>query len=261
MSRWRLSRDTTEAFEEFQSFHTGLTELRRRAELGTLIGDENDDIRPMGPRDIFVEIHGHLTDLGYGRHADGGGDRQTEVDRGYVLASFADEMFLHMTHWDGRAVWSTTLIESALYGSRIAGERVFDAADQLLARQDVARRDLAMTILMALLLGFRGRYRRAGDSQRVARYREQLFEFIFQRPVPTTVDWGSYLGQAYDHTHGTGSRRPIPSPRPWIAAFAGVVALYLMMSHAQWVVTSDAISDRAARVIQSHHAAVSQTRR
>jgi type IV/VI secretion system ImpK/VasF family protein len=259
MSRWRLSRDTTEAFEEFQAFHSGLIELRRRAELGSLVEGEEEIARPMGARDIFVEIHGHLTELGYGRRSEVNGNRLSEVDRGYVLASFADEMFLHMTEWDGRAVWSTMLVESALYGSRIAGERVFDAADQILARQDVAKRDLAMAILMALLLGFRGRYRRHGDAHRVAAYRDQLFEFIFQRPKPTSIDWRAYLGQPYDHTLGIGSRRTVPSTRPWIAAIIGVVVLFLILSHAQWLITSDNISNRTQGVITAHETAHVQT--
>ena len=251
MSRWRLSRDTTDAFEEFQAFHAGLVELRRRAERGALVPDGDNDIRPMSPRDIFVEVHGHLTDLGYGRRKEARGDRLAEVDRGYVLASFADEMFLHMAEWDGRSSWSTMLIESALYGSRIAGERVFDAADRILARQEVGKRDLAMTILLALLLGFRGRYRRARDTKRLADYREQLFEFIFQRPRPSTLDWRAFLGQAYDHTLSTGPRRGLPSARPWIAGLIAVVLLYIVASHLQWMSQRSAVNQRALEILSA----------
>src|ERR1700723_364256 len=61
--------------------------------------------------------------------------------------------------WPGRAYWDGLLLEERLYGTRIAGERLFDLAERLIAANAAGQDDLVVALMQAFALGFRGRYR------------------------------------------------------------------------------------------------------
>ena len=81
------------------------------------------------------------------------------------MAAVADEVLLHGPAWPGQEAWPATLLEEALYGSRIAGERIFRTAHDLVESQP-RRSGVAVSILLALMLGFRGRYHGNCRTQR-----------------------------------------------------------------------------------------------
>jgi type VI secretion system protein ImpK len=158
----------------------------------------------------------------------------------YVMAALADEAFLHLD-WSGREGWSANLLEQKLFKTHRAGEEVFERIDQLLARRDPFYLDLAQVYLMALALGFEGKFREAPDGgRRLASYRRRLLEFLAERE-PELLDAGRDLvPEAYESTLDQERGRRLPHLRPWVVAGVGVLALWVAIGHLLW---NDLIAD------------------
>jgi len=67
----------------------------------------------------------------------------------YVMAAFADEIFIHLD-WEGKRAWTSNLLETALFQTHVAGEAFFDKLDQLLRERDPAQKSLAGVYFAAL---------------------------------------------------------------------------------------------------------------
>lgn len=102
------------------------------------------------------------------------------ADARYLKAALADEILLN-TQWIGRDCWTTHLLEASLFRTSIAGERVFQRIEELLSSREPSLRPIASLYLSALALGFQGKYRGSGETDRFAGYREELFQFVYQR--------------------------------------------------------------------------------
>ena len=109
----------------------------------------------------------------------------------YVMCALADDLFLHEVEWPGRAAWGADVLEQRVFATRVAGERVFETAADLVRRRDPAAAELAAVYLAALGLGFKGRYRGPGDSLLLDTQARALFEVVAGRsagPVFGTHD-------------------------------------------------------------------------
>lgn len=166
----------------------------------------------------------------------------------YVMAALADEELLHLVDWEGRRRWRDYLLEMALFQSQIAGERVFDRVDQMLSAGSHAEADLAAVYLIALSLGFRGKYRGVDDGGALRDYRQRLRALI-RRSEPAPIDPDQPLfAEAYASTirHGVPAR--LPHTRPWLAALAVVLVIYVVAQHLLWEHASAAVANLVQRV-------------
>lgn len=163
-----------------------------------------------------------------------GGGYGSEIYREaqYVMAALADETFLYLD-WPGRELWRSNLLESRLFGTHRAGDAVFDRLDAILSGRDPIYIDLARVYLLALALGFAGRYR-GGDGARLATYRRDLFAFIADRDPEILHGTAHLFPEAYGSTLDQGEPQRLPNLRRWIAAAVLLVALWLGASHALW---------------------------
>jgi type VI secretion system protein ImpK len=171
-------------------------------------------------------------------------------DAQYVMAAVGDEVFLHLDWW-GRRAWAGSLLEARLFGSQVAGERVFDRIDELLRDRDPVRRDLAAVYLMALSLGFQGRYRESRDAFRLEEYRRELFGFVFRRQPSLLRGERRLFPAAYEHT--LRSAPPPPSRRAsrWALALAGVALAYLLAAGLVWRDVSRPVREAAVGLAES----------
>lgn len=164
----------------------------------------------------------------------------------YVMAVLADEIFLNL-NWPGRSAWKSDLLETRLFGTYNAGEQFFKRLQNLLETGDQVRSELAIVYLLALSLGFKGRYRGMSSTSRLDDYRRQLFHYISKRQ-PELMDEAMRLcPQAYDHTAREATIRWLPSPTRWYGLLAASILLYILVSHFVWSsVTADlhALLDR-----------------
>jgi type VI secretion system protein ImpK len=197
-------------------------------------------------RSVFTRLHRTLGELGFGSGRSGGG---AGIDAGYVMASLADEALLHRIDWFGRASWDTMLLEDALYGTRIAGERIFIVAEEQ-ARGGVAfQPELALAILLALQLGFRGCYRGGDDEGALPRLRLRLYELICHRPSNLELQWRDGFASAYGPTLGEDRVAHLPPLRPWLTAIAAVAVVLLLVTHGTWHSAVHSVVKQAEQVI------------
>lgn len=148
----------------------------------------------------------------------------------YVMAALADEIFLQID-WTGRNYWRNDLLETRLFDSYNAGDVVFQRLEKLLQTGDRVQAEIAVVYLMALTLGFRGRYAGGRHEARITEYRKQLYYYIFQRR-PDLNDFASRIvDETYQHTHSNVTVRMLPSPTRWLWLLGGVIILYLVASH------------------------------
>ncbi len=164
-----------------------------------------------------------------------GGDYALKVfaEAQYVMAAVADEIFLHLD-WGGRETWQSNLLESRIFHSHRAGDAIFERIEQLLTQRNPVVRDLAEVYLMALGLGFQGKWRdRPEAEEKLAEYRRRLHVFLFDRE-PELGGGGRLFPQAYGHTLALGPGRRLPHLRPWLWGFALLALLWVLVSIPLW---------------------------
>ncbi|HRC84621.1 MAG TPA: DotU family type IV/VI secretion system protein [Thermoanaerobaculia bacterium] len=164
------------------------------------------------------------------------GDLAGELQRQaqFVMAALADDVFLNLD-WSGREAWLEQLLEARLYGSHRAGEVFFKRLDFLLARRDPMYSDLAQVYLLALSLGFEGKYRGKPEAQtELALYRQRLFRLVYHRDPGLLASAEQMLPQAYAVTLEAGSGRPLPYLRRWGALGVFLVLVWILAGHWIW---------------------------
>jgi type VI secretion system protein ImpK len=154
----------------------------------------------------------------------------------YVMAALADEVFLHEVDWPEKHAYRSVLVESLVFKSHVAGEQVFVNLDRLLELRDPNHAELATVYLLALSLGFRGKFRRVADHGRLAGYRRQLFRFIMHRPTSLDSETLRLCAACYDHTLREGGGLRLRPLRRWIMGLAALVAFLVVVSHVIWLV-------------------------
>jgi type VI secretion system protein ImpK len=156
------------------------------------------------------------------------------ADARYLKAALADEMLLN-TPWVGRDMWTSHLLEAALFRTSIAGERIFERIEEVLSSREPSRRDIARLYLFALSLGFQGRYRGMDETARLAGLREELFQFVYQRP-PALAGRDRVLSERpYASTLSHIAPRKLPTLSRWTVAFLLTMVGLLAISEILWL--------------------------
>ncbi len=156
------------------------------------------------------------------------------ADARYLKAALADEMLLN-TPWIGRDCWTTHLLEASLFRTSIAGERVFERIEALLSSREPSLRPIASLYLSVLALGFQGKYRGTGETDRFAGYREELFQFVYQRRPDLSGRDRVLSERAYASTLSHIAPRKMQTLSRWTVVFLlGFVAL-LAVSEILWL--------------------------
>jgi type VI secretion system protein ImpK len=239
MNRLMLSPEALGAMQQFRTFYRDLFEIKeciaaqRWNDLsGSLPGEGAVPAAGVVARAIFARLYRTIVSQGYGvRGRDRGNGAPADI--GYVMTAIADEALLHGPAWPGQETWPATLLEEALYGSRIAGERIFRMAHELAAGQS-SKPALAISILLGFVLGFRGRYHGIDDRGEIAALKDRLFGVIFHLPYPDQIDFHALLSTGAPHPLNRASLRALPPLRPWTLAILLLLVGYLALSQALW---------------------------
>lgn len=164
-----------------------------------------------------------------------GGAHSFDINREaqYVMAALADEAMLR-TEWPGRDVWTSCLIETALFQTRVAGDLIFERLDELLRLRDPARLDLALIYLFALSLGFEGRYRGTDCAARMQAYRVALYRLRFGRDPEPSSPARQVSPQAYAFTVGDAVPQQMPHIGRAVTMFVFVFVCMLGLSQFLW---------------------------
>ena len=151
----------------------------------------------------------------------------------YAFVALLDETLL-FSPWPGRQQWQEQPLESRLFNSRAAGERIPRAINKLLGECDPATRELANVYLQCLNLGFQGRLRGARGQLLHEKWRYALFAFAWQRDADTQTV-GPMLEQP---AMAPPSRLPVRRMLPdglRLSLFIGLgLVLILAIGHLLW---------------------------
>ncbi|PYS24130.1 MAG: hypothetical protein DMF72_06250 [Acidobacteria bacterium] len=168
---------------------------------------------------------------------------ETYREAQYLMAAFADEVFIHL-QWAGSRMWTSHLLETALFQSHVAGELVFEKLDRLLAERDPGKRGLAALYLNVLSLGFRGKYYGSADLGPLNDYRRQLFAFVFQHPSDLKLASKVAFPDAYGQKLAREPKRKLTNPRLWVGVLCLVVVGYLVISHLVWITLKEPLEKK-----------------
>jgi type VI secretion system protein ImpK len=167
----------------------------------------------------------------------------------YVMAAFADDVFIHLD-WEGKRAWPSHLIETTLFQSHVAGEMFFEKLDRLLRDRDPADKSLAAVYLNALSLGFRGKYHGTNDHGKLRRYRLELFAFIFRQPADLVNDSKIAFPDSYVQNLRTEKTRKLTNPRVWVAVLGVVLFAYLAVAHGIWMKLTARIEKANQQIVE-----------
>jgi type VI secretion system protein ImpK len=233
-----LPSEAVAALNEFRAFHAELVAVKATLggpALAAPAGDEAAIPQAAAPlREAFARLYRKLAELGHGRTRAEGRSRLGDCETGYVLAAFADETVLQRLDGPGRDAWAPMLLEDALYGTRVAGERVFELARAAADGRLPGRPDLVVTLLLGLLAGFRGRFGDGDDGGEIRALSVRLFERVHEQPWLRDVPWRPALAASDQVAVAGAGLRRLPALRPWLAALVAVVVIYLGVAHLAW---------------------------
>jgi type VI secretion system protein ImpK len=167
----------------------------------------------------------------------------------YIMAAFADEIFIHL-EWEGRRAWTSNLLETALFQSHVAGETFFDKLDHLLRERDPAKKSLAAVYFAALSLGFRGKYHGLNDHGKLRRYRQELFSFVFRQPPDLMNEAKVAFPDSYVKNLRKEERKKLTNPRVWLVVFALVLVAYVAGSHGVWLSLTSRLESVNKRIVE-----------
>ncbi|MDR2074728.1 MAG: DotU family type IV/VI secretion system protein [Holosporales bacterium] len=162
----------------------------------------------------------------------------------YIMAILTDEIFINM-RWDGAKFWRFSLLEKQMFNSEVAGEKFFSLLDELLDDMNSANQEIAFLYLMALSLGFKGRYKDAENSNEyISWYKDKLYSMLHNKSSRLFYPGRSRLIEScYDNTITEDAKQSLPDTRFWGMVVMGVVVAYLVVSYVVWFGITDDISD------------------
>ncbi len=168
----------------------------------------------------------------------------------FVMVALADEIFLHMD-WKGKGYWQQNILESQMYDTHRAGESFFEKLEEFLKVRDPSRADIAMLYLLALGLGFKGKYRDRTNTSRLDHYRRELFIFIHHRDPMLYQKATELFPETYQHTLDVGKLLYLYDFRPVWAVFASFTFLMLLISYGVWYATTHEIQELVNAIIST----------
>lgn len=149
----------------------------------------------------------------------------------YTLIAFTDEVFINL-NWEGNSIWKLYLLENKLFQSEIAGDKVFNLIDNLLANSQVE--DLAWLYLMILSLGFKGKYKDT-NTNAINTYKEKLYTVIRHNNNELFYPGRAYLlPHCYEYTAIEIKNHNLPDTQYWLYVILIVLGLYILISYIIW---------------------------
>lgn len=207
-------------------------------------------------REILNDLHELLESQAFEASKKGGEfavDYYSEAQ--FVMAALADELFLNTLDWPGKQYWTENLLEGRIFGTHDAGDLFFQKLNDFLENRDPLRTDIAEVYLLALGLGFEGKYRGMPDQRQLDHYRKELYIFINHQEPKFYRGSDRLFAQAYSHTLNDGSGGRFKDIRFWTTTFVFVASILLFLSFVIWnnatrdleVITDSILSNRAQK--------------
>ena len=236
---------------QFRDFYSELIKLKKLIRSGAPLGATGSPDKSVGDRAAtavaqrLAAVMEQQATLAGRRGSDYTGFYQQAE---YVMAALADEILLHHLDWAGKEAWNNHLIEYRLFKTRSAGDEFFSRLDRLLQTPDPMYRDLATVYLLAIMLGFSGKYWATTDRGKIDYYRRQLFIFIFHGQPELHKETKKLFPEAYLHTVEEGTGRKVPQVKVWYFLLAALIVVYIFISRSIWVNSTSEVDATTMRI-------------
>ncbi|MCP4298705.1 MAG: DotU family type IV/VI secretion system protein [Proteobacteria bacterium] len=171
----------------------------------------------------------------------------------FIMANFCDEVFLNLD-WIERDNWSKNLMETRFYKTNSGGELFFRKLDNLLQERDPINSEVALVYLMALAMGFRGKYHGINDDGRIEKYKQQLYSFAFQEKADLETESRVLVPGAYSKPLKKKPKLEIPGLKKWIGFVILLCGLLVGSSHLIWTQMTDDIEIAVKKVLTEQKA-------
>lgn len=127
-------------------------------------------------------------------------------DAKYIKAAVADELLLNRD-WPGKNYFTNFLIETSLFGTSIAGEKIFSKIDKILESPPSREPEIEQMYLFALAIGFEGKYKGYNSEGEISKILNELFVHITRRApafgpqnIDKEINDRFVCKQSYQHT-------------------------------------------------------------
>jgi type VI secretion system protein ImpK len=157
-----------------------------------------------------------------------------EAHARFLKAALADEVLLS-ADWAGRSHWRHVLLEAHLFRSSQAGDKVFDEIERILSEREPSQRALARLYLHTLSLGFQGRFRGTTHLDKIADYRRELYQFIYQRSADLQGRDRAVSPGAYASTLSHLAAKRLVRVNRWVLLGVLVLLGLLTVSELLWL--------------------------
>ncbi|UNM06507.1 MAG: DotU family type IV/VI secretion system protein [Holosporaceae bacterium] len=153
----------------------------------------------------------------------------------YIMVSLADEMFINL-NWAGKEEWEDNLLESLMYNTQDAGDKFFENLDMFLDRGHSSQTtDMAALYLIALGLGFKGKYRDAEYEGTLAKYKERLYRYITSEDPQLLYNQSHLFPESYTNIIGDRQSVQMPNIRTWWISLCVIGVGFVIGSSIIWL--------------------------
>lgn len=235
--------ETSFVLKYFEAFYYVVLKEKERIESGGWLSTEQstdttpgamDSVYAQQAQEILDKLYQLLTEQAIEASRYGGEFASNYYrEAQYVMTALADEVFLNI-QWPGRRYWEENLLESRLFGTHDAGDLFFQNLENFLNTRDSLRNDLAEIYLLALGLGFLGKFRGYDDQGKIAAYKHQLYIFINHRESQLFDKGEAFFPEAYMYTLEKGDIRTIQDMKYWMLSIGGIFLIILIASFFVW---------------------------
>lgn len=231
---------------DFEDFYLQLLSYKSRLARSPVTPEEAEAIAPQAISDALKT---KLESMAIDASQKGGQYAASYFEEAmFAMAALADEFFLNLT-WEGHNYWKDNLLESRLFGTHDAGDLFFKNLDDFLRVRDPMRRDLAEVYLLALGLGFQGKYRDVEDGGKLKAYCHQLYVFIHHHE-PRSYEKGERLfPEVYGFTLEEGQVKYLQDARRWMITFLMVFTVLFIISIGVWKETTSHLQEVVDRIL------------
>ena len=152
----------------------------------------------------------------------------------YIMVALADEIFINL-NWHGNEEWKDHLLESFIYNTQDAGEKFFQNLDEFLETDGFQGVDMAALYLMALGLGFKGKYRGTSNEKKLFGYREKLYHYIAVEDAELLQNKSPLFPQTYENIIEDRQNADMPDVRPWWIGLGVILIGFISLSSLIWL--------------------------
>lgn len=226
-------------FAEFFETVAGIKLAIVEGRLGALLA-VGDEPPPSAPSDLAARVSGLLAGVLRAQEKEvsrSGTPDEISAHRSalYVMSALADELFILELDWAGRQAWLDVLLEYRLFRSRNAGAHFFALANKLLESRirDPLQVDMAAVMVLALQLGFKGKYRGENEDGELRELRNALFRLVVREHGARMP--GPAFPQALQQLLPGGTPARLAPLTPWYMGALVMIFAYLLISSALWL--------------------------